>query len=536
MATMNHSEQLVFDKNADSVFSKLIDETIIVIDAALPSSHHEKHPVIREVTKTTCRLLKYKESELIGKPLAEIFSSQSEISELMNVTKKSGQTYQTEQALRTKNGNDLAVMFTCLPRYNSKNKLSGVLLFGQDITGRKIAEDTMTDKKELFQSILENMVNGIALSDEKGELIFFNPSAEKILGKGLTKTIPENLSACYGLFMPDKKTLFPVQFLPLMRAVKGETVDQCEMYVKPDKESGGVFIHVNAKPIRDESNKIKGAVAVFNDITASKKAQEKLRESEERFRTLIDASFEDILLYDKGKIIDANNSAAKYFGYTISEMIGMSIIDLIAEESKSAIRKKLVRVIKKPRIDIGVFDTHCVRKDGTRFIAEVYGRGIGFQDKLVRVITFRDITAKKEAEETLEQHFEFENLITGISTKFINLEPDEIDDGILEALEKIGEFSKVDRSYVAIIGDDGNTVYPRGEWCARGIKSLRTQIKQTKIANMQHFIQQLQNKNPIYVPRVKDLPDDAGVEKQWLEKGGIKSVVVVPMVLGESLL
>ena len=108
MATMNHSEQLVFDKNADSVFSKLIDETIIVIGAALPSSHHEKHPVIREVTKTTCRLLKYKESELIGKPLAEIFSSQSEISELMNVTKKSGQTYQTEQALRTKNGNDLA--------------------------------------------------------------------------------------------------------------------------------------------------------------------------------------------------------------------------------------------------------------------------------------------------------------------------------------------------------------------------------------------------------------------------------------------
>ncbi len=306
--------------------------------------------------------------------------------------------------------------------------------------------------------------------------------------------------------------------------------------MRSKKQSEGIFIHVNARPVRDDKGHIKGAVVVFNDITESKKAQEKLRESEERFRSLIDASFEGIIIYEKDSIVDVNNSAAKNFGYSINEMIGMKMIDLVANESKKETQTKLARVAKNPDITLGAFDVICVRKDKSQFYVEVYGRGISFQNKRVRVIAFRDISTRKKNEQELQQHFDFENLITNISTKFINLEPHEIDEGIKDALKSIGKFSGVDRSYVALISDDGKTINANEEWCAQGIKSLRSQIKQTDTENMQHFLQQLKQKNPIYYPRIQDIPNEAASEKKWLKNAGIKSIVAVPMVLGRKLI
>ena len=89
----------------------------------------------------------------------------------------------------------------------------------------------------------------------------------------------------------------------------------------------------------------------------------------------------------------------------------------------------------------------------------------------------REIAERNRVEAELRERVAFENIITTISTKFINLAPEGIDDGINEALGTIGEFAGVDRSYVFIFSPDGEVMNNTHEWSARGIEPQRENLQ-----------------------------------------------------------
>ncbi|MCP4724185.1 MAG: PAS domain S-box protein, partial [bacterium] len=274
----------------------------------------------------------------------------------------------------------------------------------------------------------------------------------------------------------------------------------------------------------------KGAVAVFSDITKIKEDQEALQESEERFRSLIDATFEGIIVYDKGIIMDANNSAVRLFGYeNPSIMTGRSILELVAEEVVDDIKEKVGRVTKDPDVEIGAFETTAVKENGEKFYVEVYGRGLMQQGKRVRVIAFRDITERKRAEKELKYRLEFENLITTISSRFINLSPDEIDEGIHSALGNIAEFANVDRSYVFLLSQAGSAVDCTHEWCAECVKPTIDQCQKMPADTFPWLYEKLMHDESVYIPSVPDMPPEAASEREQFESENIQSVVIVPM-------
>lgn len=127
------------------------------------------------------------------------------------------------------------------------------------------------------------------------------------------------------------------------------------------------------------------------------RSDEKLRESEERWRRLSDAAFEGIVIHDAGKILDANRVFAAMFGYAHDEIIGKNILDLAAPESRERVKQTMLAGGEAPYEAIGL------RKDGTTFIGELRGKPIPYQGRLVRVSTLRDITERKEMEEKLKE-------------------------------------------------------------------------------------------------------------------------------------
>jgi two-component system, cell cycle sensor histidine kinase and response regulator CckA len=131
-------------------------------------------------------------------------------------------------------------------------------------------------------------------------------------------------------------------------------------------------------------------------------ADEALRESEERFKSLSDATFGGIVIHDNGIILDCNQGLSDITGFTIKELVGMNGLTLISPDSLELVLKNI-----KSGFDQR-YEVQGLRKDGTLFPLEVRGKTIPYKGQAVRVNEFRDITELKRTEEALresEAHF-----------------------------------------------------------------------------------------------------------------------------------
>ena len=174
-----------------------------------------------------------------------------------------------------------------------------------------------------------------------------------------------------------------------------------------------------------------------------------------------------------------------------------------------------------------------------RWIHAISNPAFDLEGKLTHFNGFvLDITERKQVEEELRLRSRFDDLITTISTEFINLACEEIDGGINNALKAIGEFSSVDRSYVFVFDEDKATQFNTHEWCSEGIEPQIEYLQEgISTDNSQGWIETLSHLEHIYIPSVANLPEDADTtEKEVLQAQGIKSLIIVPMAVGKVLI
>jgi PAS domain S-box-containing protein len=143
-----------------------------------------------------------------------------------------------------------------------------------------------------------------------------------------------------------------------------------------------------------------------------------------------------------------------------------------------------------------------------------------------------DITSRVQAEMALQYRLDFENIITSISTHFINLPTDEIDNGINIALQKIGEFVDVDRSYVFQFYENGTKMDNTHEWCRKGVDPHIQRLKGLPVDNFPWVLKKIKQFKVVHIPLVADLPPEASAEKEEFQAEGIQSLIMVPMVYG----
>ncbi len=133
----------------------------------------------------------------------------------------------------------------------------------------------------------------------------------------------------------------------------------------------------------------------------AQRAEEVLRESEERFRTFVESAFEGVVISEARKILAANESFARMFGYEQSEVIGLSPSEMATPESARLIRRNIRSGFEKPYEIVGV------KKDGTNFDLEVIGKNCRYQGRKARVVAFRDVSDRKRAQEALREREEW---------------------------------------------------------------------------------------------------------------------------------
>ncbi len=141
----------------------------------------------------------------------------------------------------------------------------------------------------------------------------------------------------------------------------------------------------------------------------------------------------------------------------------------------------------------------------------------------------------REFENELIYQVGFEKLIADLAVRFINIPYEKLDDEINNALESLGRFVGVDRSYVFLVDEDRQTMSNTNEWCAEGISQEINNLQKIPIDTCPWWIKNLTEAGVVYVPDVELMPKEAKNEKKILEAQSIKSVIVVPMIYDNVL-
>lgn len=124
----------------------------------------------------------------------------------------------------------------------------------------------------------------------------------------------------------------------------------------------------------------------------------------------------------------------------------------------------------------------------------------------------------------------FENIVTAISAKFISLDSHEIDAGINQALQTLGEYAGVDRSYLFLYSGDRRTLDNTHEWCTAGIPPANVYMRNVPVEALAWSNRILMRGETLHFARLEDLPPEAAAEKAEFERQGIQSMIAVPMM------
>jgi PAS domain S-box-containing protein len=287
------------------------------------------------------------------------------------------------------------------PKYDERGRHVANFGITRDITEIKEAELSLKRNEERFRMLAENaqdIVFKFAFFPV-GHYEYVSPSVFELTGY----TPEEFYTDPYlGFRMIHKDDLYLLGESEriLKEGLRIADVKNPDIILRWIRKDGSiVWTETRNKPVFDEKGKLIAIEGISRDITQTKRDEEALRDSEERFRILSQAAMEGIVLSDRGAIIDVNDRFLDIFGYKKpEEILGKFIRDFIIRDSKNFVSNRI-----SSDGHFSSFEIVCSKKDGTEIFIEARGQNIPYNGKKIRITAINDITQRKLAENALKE-------------------------------------------------------------------------------------------------------------------------------------
>jgi len=271
----------------------------------------------------------------------------------------------------------------------------GILVLSTDITEHKQAEEVLRQSEERYRTILEEMEDGYYEVDLAGNYTFFNDATCRAYGYSRDEMMGMNYRAYTS--EEDAKKVFKA-FNQVYRTGKPLDSRSREIF---RKDGSRRFLENSASPMRDQEGKIIGFRGVGRDITERKQMEEALRQSEERYRTILEEMEDGYYEVDlAGNFTFFNDAECRQLGYSREEMMGMNYRVYTPKEETERVYKAYNQIYRTGESNKG-FTFEVVRKDGGTGFGELAAFPLRNQEG--KIIGFRgvsrDITERKRMEE-----------------------------------------------------------------------------------------------------------------------------------------
>jgi diguanylate cyclase (GGDEF)-like protein/PAS domain S-box-containing protein len=362
-------------------------------------------------------LLGYAPQALIGKTLVSVIAPES-VPEVMDrfkeeVDRRDVPAY--EALLLHASGQRIPVEFVSTVLRDNEGKIAGRFSIGRDITDRKRAELALREDEEKYRAIFENNIVGMFQSTPGGRFISVNPTSARMYGYDSPQEMIEKVAdLAKQLYVnPGDRDVFK-----RIMAEKG-IVEHFE-HETYRKDGSTFWVSVNAKAVRDSRGEILFYEGTHEDITQRKQAEDNLRQSEERYRTIIenigDGYYEVNL---KGDITFLNDASMRIIGLSRSEIEGRNFKNYATGEDAATIFSVFQQVYLTGLPFRGL-SWRIIRPDSIEQHLEVSVSLI--RDAAAQPTGFRgiihDITERRRAEKAI-QHMAYHDPLTGLPNRLL---------------------------------------------------------------------------------------------------------------------
>jgi len=196
----------------------------------------------------------------------------------------------------------------------------------REVTDRKRAEEDLRRQREWLRVTLSSIGDAVIASDAEGRITFLNSVAVTLTGWQLEETLDQPIRDVFRI--TNEKTHRPAEDLVARVMSEKRMIELANDTALVTKDGREIPIEDSAAPILDSAGNLIGAVLVFHDVSAKRRAQAALRESEERFRAVFESSSDCILVWDRQyNYLYANQAAIDHVGTTRDKVIGKNIRD-----------------------------------------------------------------------------------------------------------------------------------------------------------------------------------------------------------------
>ena len=267
-----------------------------------------------------------------------------------------------------------------------------------DLTERKLMEDALRESEAKYRTIFENTIEGMFQMTPDGRILSANPAMARIHGYDTPEELIRNVDDLAKIYVdPDCHSYF--------RMLLGEENEvknfECAAYRKDGRKR---WISLTARAVRGSKGTILHYEGTAQDITERRDAEEKLRESEEKFRLLFDKSADAIVLLDGETYVDCNEAAVRVLKCSKEQVIGKNPLDFSPERQPDG----RLSADKIPE-NIHTLGRGVIGSNGSRGVLTAKGAGWMFRSPLSRCgagapySVWRNISARKRAEEALKE-------------------------------------------------------------------------------------------------------------------------------------
>ena len=266
----------------------------------------------------------------------------------------------------------------------------------------------------------------------------------------------------------------------------------------------------------------------------NKEIEEALKESELKFRTLAETTSSGIIIYQDEKIVYINPAITNITGYEKAEALKKKFWETVHPDFQHIVKERGIARQKGESVP-KEYEFKIMTKDGVEKWIRLNAGQIILGGRPAGVATVTDITNYKKIEAELQHRIEFKRLISAISTNFIHLMPNEIDNAFNRALRLLGEFAKANRCYIFLFHDNLRRMENTHEWCRDGIRPNIDRSKNVSLGSLPWFGREMKKRKVIYITDILKLTKSADAERKYFQANGARSVISVPMIYGKVL-